>query len=459
MMLSMETKRRANEIDMLHGPLLKKMVLFALPLMASSVLQLLFNMTDTAVVGQFAGAQAMAAVGGNSALINLLVSLFVGLSVGANVVIARLIGQRREDRIAQAVYTTTVVAVASGLLLLVLGLVFAEPLLRITGVPDDIMDLAKLYLRIYFFATPFITVYNFLASILRSKGDSRRPLYILVFSGFINVGLNLVLVIVFQLSVAGVAIATLVSNAISCGIIIWLMRREEGPFRLRVKGMHLDRTIIKEIIKIGVPAGLQGMVFSFSNTVIQTGINSLGSTAVAGNAAALSFEGLGFFAMNSFSQAAVTFTSQNYGAGDVARCKRIYRIALICGVVACLTVNLTCFALQDGLLHLFTKEAEVIAIGKIRMSHVLLFQAIAAIYEISGSTMRGMGYSLTPAIMTVIGTCVVRVIWVFTVFQSIPTLECLLLVYPITWGLTNILILAAYAIVRKREFARMEQRT
>ena len=272
MMLSMETKRRANEIDMLHGPLLKKMVLFALPLMASSVLQLLFNMTDTAVVGQFAGAQAMAAVGGNSALINLLVSLFVGLSVGANVVIARLIGQRREERIAQAVYTTTVVAVASGLLLLVLGLVFAEPLLRITGVPDDIMDLAKLYLRIYFFATPFITVYNFLASILRSKGDSRRPLYILVFSGFINVGLNLVLVIVFQLSVAGVAIATLVSNAISCGIIIWLMRREEGPFRLRVKGMHLDRTIIKEIIKIGVPAGLQGMVFSFSNTVIQTGI-------------------------------------------------------------------------------------------------------------------------------------------------------------------------------------------
>lgn len=444
-----------NQIDMIHGPLLKRMVLFALPLMASSILQLLFTMTDTAVVGQFAGPQAMAAVGGNSPVINLLVSLFVGISVGANVVIARLIGENRKDRLSSAIYTCVVLAVASGLLLCVIGEVFAETLLRITGVPDDIMDLARLYLRIYFCATPFITVYNFCASILRSKGDSRRPLYILIASGFINVGLNLVFVIVFHMSVAGVALATMIANVFSSAVILWMMAREEEPFRLHIRGMKLDKQIIRDVIRIGIPAGVQGMVFSLSNTVIQSGINSLGSTCVAGNAAALNFEGIGFFALNSFSQATVTFTSQNYGAQQAERCKRIWRIGMICGFFACLVVNVGCMLFQDPLLLLFTKSPEVIAIGKIRMSHVLVFQSLAALYEVSGSSLRGMGYSMTPAVMTIFGTCIVRIFWTIAVFPQFGTLDVLLFIYPVSWLLTNVLIQIAFFIVTRREYKKM----
>ena len=444
-----------NQINMLEGPLLKRMVLFALPLMASSILQLLFTMTDTAVLGQFAGPQAMAAVGGNTPVINLLISLFVGISIGANVVIARLIGEKKQERIARAVYTCICLAILSGLLLCLLGELLAETLLRITGVPEDIMDLARLYLRIYFCASPFITLYNFSASILRSKGDSRRPLYILIASGFINVGLNLVFVIVLQMSVAGVALATMIANMFSSAVIIRMLLHEEEPFRLRFRGMKLDRQIILDVIRIGVPAGLQGMVFSLSNTVVQTGINSLGSTTVAGNAAALNFEGVGFFAMNSFSQAVVTFTSQNYGAQNAERCRRIWRIGMACGWLACFALNISCFFLQEPLLGLFTKSAEVIAIGKIRMTRVLLFQSLAVFYEISGSALRGMGYSMTPAVMTIFGTCVVRILWTMTVFPQYGTLEMLLLIYPISWVITNTLVLIAYFFVSKREYAKM----
>ena len=420
----MEKNRRKNEIDMLNGPLLKKMVFFALPVMASSVLQLLFTMTDTAVVGQLAGPHAMGAVGANSPSINLLVALFVGLSIGANVVVARLIGEGNEGRIGTAVYTCVILAFASGLLLFALGELIAEPLLRITGVPEDILELARLYLRLYFCASPFITVFNFCASILRSKGDNRRPLYILIASGFINVGLNLLFVIVFHLSVAGVALATMIANMFSSAVILWLLMKEEEPFRLRFRGMKIDKGIILDVIRIGVPAGLQGMVFSFSNTVIQTGINSLGADYVAGNAAALYFDGVGFFAMNAFAQAVVTFTSQNYGAGNLERCAKVWKIGMICGFLSIFSVNMICVLLREPLLGLFTKSAVVIAIGRTRLLRVVMFQSIASFYESTGSALRGMGYSLTPAVMTIFGTCVVRVLWSCSSFRCPAPMRC-----------------------------------
>lgn len=442
---------------MLHGPILKKMILFALPLAASSILQMLFNMADTAVVGRFAGSRAMAAVGGNGPLINLLVSLFIGLSVGVNVVVARFIGQKNSGKIHSAVHTTVLLALICGVILMAAGLLLAKPLLEITGVPESIMGLAELYLRIYFLGTPFTVLYNFCASILRSKGDSKRPLYILMLTGCINVALNLVFVILFHLSVAGVAIATMIANMISSLLVIFILTREKEPFRLRRKDLLLDRSIVRDIVRIGVPAGLQGMVFSFSNTVIQSGINSLGPDVIAGSAAALNFEGIGYFGINAFSQAGTTFTGQNFGAGDVVRCRKVFTRALVCGMLCCLALNMICILFQDPLLGLFTTETAVIRVGKVRMMRVLAFQWLAATYEVSGSILRGMGYSMVPTILTVFGTCVIRIIWVFTVFQSWHTFAGLVAVYPVSWALTGFMVMGAYFLIRRKVFAKMAQ--
>lgn len=446
-------RERKNEIDMLHGPLFKKMVLFALPLAASSILQQLFNLADTAIVGRFAGSEAMAAVGGNVPIINLLVSLFVGISIGANVVIGRFIGEGKQERISDAVHTVILLAFISGILLMAVGLAASGALLRITGVPDNVMGLARLYLRIYFFATPFILIFNYAAAILRSKGDSRRPLYILMAAGVINVGLNLLFVIVFNMSVAGVALATLISNCISCIIVLILLTKEDAPFRLNLKALRLNGKIVKEVLRIGIPAGLQGVVFSFSNTIIQSGINSLGSDVIAGNAAAVNFESICYFAINSFNQTCVTFTSQNYGAGNARRCNKVFLESLAAGMVFCCVLNEGFALFHEPLLALFTTETAVLAVGRIRMLHVLTVQWIAGSYEIAGSALRGMGYSLTPTLITIFGTCVLRILWVYAVFPRHRTYEMLLLTYPITWVVTGIAVLVVYFIIRKKAYA------
>ena len=435
---------------MLNGPLAGPIILFALPLALSSMLQQLFNAADTAVVGRFASSQAMAAVGSNSSVINLVVALFVGLSVGTNVVIASLIGRGRKDEIPTAVHTAVVVALISGVLLLFVGIGIARPMLTLMNTPEDVLDLAVLYLRIYFLGMPFIMLYNFGAAILRSKGDSTRPVYALICGGVLNVLLNLLLVIVFHLHVIGVASATVTSNVVSSFLVMWFLLHEEDEFRLNPKKLQIHRGYLMQMIRIGLPAGLQGVVFSLSNTVIQSGVNSFGSSASAGSAAALNFEIIAYYIVNSFNQATVTFTSQNYAAGKYERVKKVFRLAILFTVIGAGTLDFLFIAGRHFTLSLFTTDPEVFKYAVIRFTHILAFQWMVSSYEISGSAMRGMGYSMTPTVITIFGTCVFRIFWVLTLFPRHRDFGFLLYVYPASWLITGSLVLFAYFLVCRK---------
>lgn len=451
--------RKRRNIDMLNGPLAGPIILFALPLALSSMLQQLFNAADTAVVGRFASSQAMAAVGSNSSVINLVVALFVGLSVGTNVVIASLIGRGRKDEIPTAVHTAVVVALISGVLLLFVGIGIARPMLTLMNTPEDVLDLAVLYLRIYFLGMPFIMLYNFGAAILRSKGDSTRPVYALICGGVLNVLLNLLLVIVFHLHVIGVASATVTSNVVSSFLVMWFLLHEEDEFRLKPKNLQIHRGYLMQMIRIGLPAGLQGVVFSLSNTVIQSGVNSFGSSASAGSAAALNFEIIAYYIVNSFNQATVTFTSQNYAAGKYDRVKKVFRLAILFTVIGAGTLDFLFIAGRHFTLSLFTTDPEVFKYAVIRFTHILAFQWMVSSYEISGSAMRGMGYSMTPTVITIFGTCVFRIFWVLTLFPRHRDFGFLLYVYPASWLITGSLVLFAYFLVcRKAMPARVLER-
>ena len=435
---------------MLNGPLAGPIILFALPLALSSMLQQLFNAADTAVVGRFASSQAMAAVGSNSSVINLVVALFVGLSVGTNVVIASLIGRGRKEEIPTAVHTAVVVALISGVLLLFVGIGIARPMLTLMNTPEDVLDLAVLYLRIYFLGMPFIMLYNFGAAILRSKGDSTRPVYALICGGVLNVLLNLLLVIVFHLHVIGVASATVTSNVVSSFLVMWFLLHEEDEFRLNPKKLQIHRGYLMQMIRIGLPAGLQGVVFSLSNTVIQSGVNSFGSSASAGSAAALNFEIIAYYIVNSFNQATVTFTSQNYAAGKYDRVKKVFRLAILFTVIGAGTLDFLFIAGRHFTLSLFTTDPEVFKYAVIRFTHILAFQWMVSSYEISGSAMRGMGYSMTPTVITIFGTCVFRIFWVLTLFPRHRDFGFLLYVYPASWLITGSLVLLAYFLVCRK---------
>ena len=444
---------------MLNGPLAGPIILFALPLALSSMLQQLFNAADTAVVGRFASSQAMAAVGSNSSVINLVVALFVGLSVGTNVVIASLIGRGRKDEIPTAVHTAVVVALISGVLLLFVGIGIARPMLTLMNTPEDVLDLAVLYLRIYFLGMPFIMLYNFGAAILRSKGDSTRPVYALICGGVLNVLLNLLLVIVFHLHVIGVASATVTSNVVSSFLVMWFLLHEEDEFRLNPKNLQIHRGYLMQMICIGLPAGLQGVVFSLSNTVIQSGVNSFGASASAGSAAALNFEIIAYYIVNSFNQATVTFTSQNYAAGKYDRVKKVFRLAILFTVIGAGTLDFLFIAGRHFTLSLFTTDPEVFKYAVIRFTHILAFQWMVSSYEISGSAMRGMGYSMTPTVITIFGTCVFRIFWVLTLFPRHRDFGFLLYVYPASWLITGFMVLLAYFLVcRKAMPARVLER-
>lgn len=375
-------KSEHKDMDMLHGSLWNKILLFAIPIAASSVLQQLFNSADVAVVGRFAGRQALAAVGSNQAVINLLINLFVGLSVGANVMIARYIGENKRDKIQAAVQTAITIAVISGIFLIGFGFFMSKFMLELMSTPEDVIDLAILYLRIYFAGMPFIMVYNFGAAILRSKGDTRRPLICLVVSGVVNVLLNLLFVIVCHLSVAGVAIATVLANVISSGMVVCFLMHEEGELHLELKKLSVDKKILVDMARIGVPAGVQGMVFSLSNICIQTALNGFGSLAVAGSAAAVNFEFFSYFLMNAFSQAAVTFVSQNYGAGKYKRCRRVIWMCVAAGAVSSGLLSLLFVLSGKWIIQVYTANPVAIQYGLIRMRHILLFQFINAVMMI-----------------------------------------------------------------------------
>ena len=451
----MRSKR--NQIDMLNGSLLDKIVLFALPLAATSVLQQLFNAADLAVVGRFASSTAMAAVGSNSSLVSLLLSLFMGLSLGSNVLIATYIGRGHREEINEAVHSTMGIALVCGMIVFCLGMFLARPLLHLMSAPEDVIDLAALYLRIYFFAVPFIMIYNFGSAVLRSKGDSKRPLIAMTIGGVLNVILNLILVIVFKLHVIGVAVATVVSNVVSAGLVWYFLAKEEDEFKLSLRKIRIRKEHLLTTLRVGLPAGLQGTVFSLSNVVIQSSVNSFGSIAVAGNTAAQNFDFIDFCVINSFVQAGVTFTSQNFAARKFDRCKKVFRIVFGVGISSGIVLCLLIMLLREQLIQLFTKDPEVIVYAMTRITTTLSVHFLIGTYEISGGCLRGMGKSVTPMLISILGTCAFRLIWVFTVVSAHHEFRTLMMVYPISWVLTGCVMTTAYLLTRRKLFTALAE--
>lgn len=448
----MQKEKKASSMDMIHGSLWNKILLFALPLAASSILQQLFNSVDTAVVGRFASSQALAAVGSNSSLISLMINLFLGVSLGSNVVIAHYIGQGSEKNIKAAVHTAILVAVLCGFFVLLLGQVIARPVLLLMGTPEDVIDLAVLYLRIYLLGMPCIMLYDFGASILRSTGDSKRPLYALIAAGIINTILNLILVIGFGMGVSGVAIATVISNMVSSGIVLYILLHEQDPIRVELGQLSIVPKELKKILVIGIPAGLQGMMFSIANVCIQSAINSFGSNAIAGSAAALNFEFFAYFIVNAFAQTTVTFTSQNYGAGEVGRCKKIFRLNMVFSLIFCGMLSAV-FVLGRGFfLRLYTTDEAVLVFATQRLLIATTLELLTSTYEISAGAMRGLGHSLLPAIITCVGSCLLRLVWIATACRLVHDFSLLMIIYPISWVITGTAMLTAYFCIRKKCF-------
>lgn len=448
----MQSKKRSRQMDMLHGSLLDKILLFALPLAASSILQQLFNSADAAVAGRFAGNQALAAVGGNAPVVSLIINLFVGMSVGANVIIANYIGQKNTKKVHEAVHTVYIMALVLGIVMMMMGQLIARPILILINTPSDVINLATLYLRIYFCGMPCVMIYNFGAAILRSVGDTKRPLYCLLISGVINVVLNVFFVVLCHLSVAGVAIATVIADTVSAGLVTWFLIRSNDIIKLNLRELTLKKEYIKKVVQIGAPAGLQGAVFSVSNVCIQAGINSFGTAAIAGSAAALNFEYFTYFSTNAFGQAAVTFVSQNYGARQFERCKKALRLSLISGMIVTAFMSIIFVAGRTPFISIYTNDSAAIQYGIVRMAIVEMFEFIACLYEIPGGALRGIGHSLLPAILTVFGSCGLRIVWIYTVFHKFHTFQVLMSVYLVTWIVTSILVLGAYTIVTKKVY-------
>lgn len=448
----MANLRKNNQVDMVHGPLAGKIAVFALPLAASSILQQLFNAADIAVVGRFADAHAMAAVGSNSAVISLLISLFVGLSVGTNVLVATLIGADKRDRISEAVHTSITLAFLSGVFLLCAGILLAPMILKMMAAPENVLNLAVVYLRIYFLGMPAIMLFNFGSAVLRSKGDSTRPFICLTIGGVVNVLLNLLFVIVFHLHVIGVGLATVLSNVLSAGLILHTLMREDDAFRVELKKLGIDRGFLRRIIQIGLPAGLQGVVFSLSNVVIQSGVNSFGADCIAGMAASQYFDFMSYSLLNAFGQATVTFVSQNYGAGNQERCQRVLRMSMLMGIGGDLVLIGLMYLLRIPLIHLFTSDEAVIQFAMTRILYVTSLHFLVGTYEISGGALRGLNHSMVPAMISVLGTCAFRLLYVFFFFPTHRSFETLLLVYPISWILTGTAMNIAWAVVRRKSF-------
>jgi len=440
----MEKTGKTKEMDMLNGGLAGKLILFSIPLACSSILQQLFNSADVAVVGRFAGDRALAAVGSCVALVGIFVNLIVGFSVGPNAALANLIGQKKREKINVMLHTILTFCCILGVLLLGIGMLSARAVLEVSGTPESVMGEALLYIRIYFVSIPFMILYNFGSAALRSFGDTRRPMYYLILSGIVNVVLNLVLVICFKLGVAGVAIATVISNILSASLVIIYLYRREDEFQFRPEKMRIDKEDLKKVLIIGIPAGIQGAIFSVSNVFIQSGINSFGKDAIAGSSLALNFEYFTYDIAVAFAQAAVTFTSQNYGAGNIKRCKKIFGLCMLFGFGFTEVLSIIFIIWADFFVGIYTTSAAVAAYGIIRMQHVCSVEGLTATYEVESAALRGMGKSLEPSVVTILGTVVFRMIWMVTVFRWIPTYEMLMNVYIASWIFTGGVIFVIY---------------
>lgn len=440
------------EMDMTSGPLLKKILIFTMPLMFSSILQLLFNAADIVVVGRFAGDNSLAAVGSNTSLINLITNLFTGLSVGSNVVCARFMGAGKKKHVSATVHTSVLVGLVSGIFLTIFGLIFADKILGLMQTPAEVEHLASIYLRIYFIGMPAMMVYNFASAILRAVGDTKRPLYYLFFAGIINVILNLVFVIGFKMDVAGVAIATVISQIVSAILVVRCLMKEDGAIKLVLKKLKIDKKILVKIVQIGLPAGFQGIVFSLSNVVIQATINSFGKTIVAANSAAMNIEGFVWASMNSFHQSTISFVSQNYGAGKTHRINKIVLTELACVFVVGIVFGNLVYLCGKPLLSIYSDSPAVIEAGIKRLSIICCTYASCGIMDVMVGALRGVGASVLPTVVSVVGVCGLRILWIATVFQidKFHTIKTVYASYPISWIVTFFVHTICFIIVKKK---------
>lgn len=448
-----------KKIDMTHGSLWDKILMIALPLAASGILQQLFNAADVAVVGQFVGKEAMAAVGANAPVVNILITMFTGISLGANVVISRYTGRKDKENAENAAHTAILVAVISGFFILVLGQCIARITLEMMSVPSDCLDMAVLYLRVYLCGMPVIFLYNFEAAIFQSQGDTKTPLMCLIISGIVNVILNLFFVIVIGMTVNGVALATVISNGISSMLLFAFLLKGKTPLTIEKQRFRIHADLLKEMLQIGLPAGLQGMVFSISNILIQSAVNSLGTDVVAGSSAAGNLEIIGYFVVNSFSQACTTIIGQNFGANQPERCHKTLMISLVESWIVGGTVSFLIIIFGKQLLRLFNSDPNVIAFGYQRLFWILSFEVINGTIDIISGAMKGYGESLTPALIALVCICGVRIVYIFTYFAFHRSFTTLMLAYPISWIITMIVISAAYLIMRKNGLGYQQETT
>ena len=445
-------KRASYEIDMCNGSIMNKMLLFTVPLMCSSILQLLFNAADIVVVGRFAGDNSLAAVGSTSAIVNLLVNVFTGLAIGANVLVAKYYGAKQDKDLHETIHTSILLSILSGLLLTVLGIGCAKQLLHWMQTPEEVLNLAVIYLRIYFLGMVAMMLYNFGSAILRAVGDTKRPLYYLLIAGVINVVLNLIFVIVLKMDVAGVALATTISQCISAALVIRCLMREEGTIRVELRKLKIYKSKFKRILQIGLPAGIQGLLFSIANVVMQSSINSFGAIVVAGGSAASNIEGFVYVSMNAFHQAAVSFTSQNMGAGKYERVNKILYVALGCVTVVGLVIGNVIVLFGSQLSSIYSSNPEVIQESVRRLVIICTPYFICGMMDVVVGVLRGMGYAIMPMLVSLVGVCGLRLLYIATIFQMerFHNISTVYVLYPISWLITFVAHMVCFVFVRKK---------
>ena len=437
------------EIDMCNGSIMDKLISFALPLMLSGILQLMFNAVDIIVVGHFSSSQALAAVGSTTALINVFVNLFIGVSLGTNVLAARCYAAGKDKEMSEVVHTSILFALISGIVMAVIGVLLAKPALQLMQTPEDVIDQSALYMRIYFLGMPFFMLYNYGAAVLRAVGDTKRPLMYLILSGIVNTLLNLFLVIVFRLAVAGVAISTIIAQCISCILILNCLRKSESSYKLTFSGLSIKWVYLRQIFQVGIPAGIQSMVINFSNALLQSSVNSFGSTAMAGYTAANNILGFLYASVNAVTQACMSFTSQNFGVGKYKRVDLVLRDCMILTVGVSLVLGGGAYLFGNEVLRIYTNDSEVVRCGVEILSITTVPYFLCGIMDLFPGSLRGMGYSTVPMILSVVGTVGMRIFWIYRVFPFYRSLYVLFISYPASWTFTIIMQVICFICVRK----------
>lgn len=443
-------KKNKFEIDMCNGSIMDKLISFSLPLMVSGILQLAFNAVDIIVVGRFSGSQALAAVGSTTALINVFTNLFIGISLGANVLAARFYAAGKDREMSETVYTSITLALISGIMMAVIGVLLAKWALEIMGTPDDVIGQSALYMRIYFMGMPFFMLYNYGAAILRAIGDTKRPLIFLIISGIANAALNMILVILFHMGVAGVAIGTIISQLISCVLVLTCLYRSEGSYQLRFSKLKINGAYMEQIFQVGVPAGIQSTVINLSNALLQSSVNSFGSIAMAGYTAANNILGFLYMSVNSITQACMSFTSQNYGVGKLKRMDKVLRDCAILSISIAAVLGGLAYSFGPQILTVYTSDPKVINCGMEILAYTSITYFLCGIMDLFPGALRGMGYSAVPMVLSVIGTVGTRIVWVFGIFPNHRSLSVLFVSYPVSWILTIVLQVMCFYFVRKR---------